>query len=217
MNKTSQATNFNYQKKLIADYQEKVSKQVKEINIRCIEKYEKFYYFIASLCGGSIVLSITLLGNIYTSVHPTYFFGFSHYYLLYFSWLLLVLALVSSLYRNLCHSHYLHWYSVVENLVSRKKGVDFTLNIPEEFSPVVANADEINVANLLDITTDYKKLIDKHDLRRKVYEQLTRYLGKASLIMLSIGVFLLISFAIISIEILSKSNYLTGTGSTLGF
>jgi len=201
MNNNTTAAKFDHQKKLIQEYQEEVAKEVKEINFKCIEKYEKFYYFIASLCGGAIVLSITLLGNIYTSVPPFYFWGFSHYFLLYLSWLLLVFALVASIYRNLCHSHYMHWHSVVENLLSHKKTVDFTLNIPEAFSAVVTNAEQINITNLQDITTDYKKLIDKNNFKRKAYELLTRSLGKTSLIMLSIGVFSLITFAIFSIEL----------------
>ena len=85
---------------------------------------EKFYYQVALLCGGTIVLSVTFLGYLESSGKEIRLLP-----LLLSSWAVLLAALLGALYRNHQWMRQIHFQAVNAYLVASRESAEQTLQV----------------------------------------------------------------------------------------
>jgi len=158
---------------------------------------EKFYYQVALLCGGSIVLSVTYLGYLEAGSD-----GLAcGKWLLVAAWVLLSISLLCSLLRNKLYPDYLH-YSAMKDYTKTYKEyseemVNYLKAAPEDFANIGSKEDldrfisieKQNVATLA-------RAQESHQKKKQRTERLWVACGRVALVGLVCGLAGLIVFAV---------------------
>lgn len=114
---------------------EKIHDSVAEVQFEMRSQARDFYYKLALLSGGILSLSITFIGYLSSKSSTLLYTEF-----LYLSWILLIISMLGSLYRNHFHGNMGHWQSL--NILN---------NARLDVHKAMLGLAEINPANLIDL------------------------------------------------------------------
>ena len=171
-------------------------------NEEVLEKLSGFFQYIASLSSGAIVVSISFLGQLQDTVKETSVFSvrniiFTNYYFLYSAWVFLLIAVMSSLYRNFFHTHYMHWATQATWHTTSKISEEFALEQLE--GNLIYNATEETRDIITSNISNWEKALKTSSRAKKVKEILYRTFQSIAQVSFVLGLASLIAFGIITL------------------
>ena len=166
-----------------------------------IKRLDNLYLYITSISSGSIVISVTFLGNFVDKIQTVNLTGgLTNFHLLYIAWLLLFLSIFFGLSRIFRHISYSHYVSSTAYLKSLKELKEAEINLTEKYPQLLANPDDIDVEKQKRDESTVEKVRDKHFKLSRFNINMTNFFEYITRLIFVVGILLLICFAIISIE-----------------
>lgn len=160
------------------------------------ETSKDFYYRLVLLSGGVISLSITFIG---------YLVSLEDYVILYpevllFGWLLLLVCIFASMYRNHVYNNFIHWqlgkaYSE-SGAVSEEMALEYLQGYPEQFINIQTK-DELNDAVKAGTQrmNVYKGAVSKNEKKERKALKLWVFLQNVAHVSFVLGLTIIVVFA----------------------
>jgi hypothetical protein len=159
---------------------------------------EEFYYKLAVISAGTITFSVSFVSYVSTTNSIL-----SQTWLLFTSWILLLLSLFGSLYRNHFHSNFLHYQLQKEWLVSKIDAEELAREMLEKYPETVYNAFE-GIENLIKISNDrkaqYTKAKKHNENKEKIYDFLWTNCLRVAHVGFVLGMLCMVLFAIANLK-----------------
>lgn len=159
---------------------------------------EEFYYKLAVISAGTITFSVSFVSYVSTTSSVL-----SQTWLLFTSWILLLLSLLGSLYRNHFHSNFLHYQLQKEWLNSKIDAEELAKEMLEKYPETIYNAFE-GVENLIKVSDDrkaqYMKAKEHNEGKEKIYDFLWTNCLKVAHVGFVLGMLYMVLFAIVNLK-----------------
>ena len=158
---------------------------------------KEFFYRVAILSGASISLSITFVSYIYSRGNISFI------WVLYASWILLLVAIFSGLYRNYFHSNFIHYQlqrTMLEKRIYQEKIIQESLrDTPELVHNVYDGID-----NLIQVSKERLEAYSKSAMRQSGKESFYMTLWEVAMtcahLGFVLGIIALVLFAMLNIH-----------------
>jgi len=172
------------------------------INERVLDSLVKFYYYLASVSGGAIVVSVTFMGifsqNLDSKIgNSIVICGLNIYasLFLFVAWFSLLISFVASIFRNKKHITYMHYDALRVYVESLKEFQELKIELFERDQIVDKEQIDLEIAKRNIKTFDEAIKFDRKKAKRSgVITNLCEYFALTSF---PLGLFSLIVFGIL--------------------
>lgn len=171
--------------------------QIKFIT-RSMKSAEEFYYKLAIISASTITFSVSFVSYISTTSN-----ALLHTSILFTSWVLLILSLLGSIYRNHFHSNFLHYQLQKEYLISKIEAEKLAKEQLEKYPETIINSYE-GIDKLIEVSDErmaaYLEAKEYNEIRELFYDLLWSFCLKIAHIGFFFGMSLMVFFAIANLK-----------------